>query len=110
MNEHVVQAMSGAPDYEQKELRSSKEHISAVLRMARAELLLLCFYPMDELYTKHGKKYRGNLKKFLMIQTLVFVYWLRGHLNAQAFKLVDVHGGKHGGGVRLAAFQLWKLL
>ncbi len=34
-------AMSGALDYEQKELRSNEEHVSAVLRMAWAELLLL---------------------------------------------------------------------
>lgn len=34
-------AMSGAPGYEQKELRSNGEHVSAVLRMARAELLYL---------------------------------------------------------------------
>ncbi len=39
MNERVLQAMSGAPDYEQKELRSNGEHVCAVLRMARAELL-----------------------------------------------------------------------
>ncbi len=34
-------AMSGTPDYEQKELRSNGEHVSAVLRMAWAELLLI---------------------------------------------------------------------
>lgn len=33
-------AMSGAPGYEQKELRSNGEHVSAVLRMARSELFL----------------------------------------------------------------------
>lgn len=33
-------AMSGAPGYEQKELRSNGEHVSAVLRMERAELFL----------------------------------------------------------------------
>ena len=38
MNENVLQAMRGAPFYEQKELRSNGEHVSAVLRMARAEL------------------------------------------------------------------------
>ena len=37
-------AMSGAPDYEQKELRSNGEHVSAVLRMARAKLLLLYLF------------------------------------------------------------------
>ena len=52
MNEHVVPDMSGAPEYEQKELRSNEVHVSAILRMARAELLLIflffsflhCFY------------------------------------------------------------------
>lgn len=39
MNEHVVRDMSGAPEYEQKELRSNEVHVSAILRMARAELL-----------------------------------------------------------------------
>ena len=31
---HVIPAMSGAPDYEQKELQSNEKHVSAVLRMA----------------------------------------------------------------------------
>ena len=39
MNEHIMPAMSGTPDYEQKELRSNGKHVSAVLRMAWAELL-----------------------------------------------------------------------
>jgi len=34
MNEYVIPAMSGAPDYEKKELQSSEKHVSAVLRMA----------------------------------------------------------------------------
>jgi len=41
MNEHIMPAMSGTPDYEQKELRSNGKHVSAVLRMAWAELLLI---------------------------------------------------------------------
>ena len=44
MNEHVVPAMSGAPEYEQKELRSNEVHVSAILRMARAELLLIFLF------------------------------------------------------------------
>ena len=39
MNEHGILAMNGAPDYEQKELQSNEKHVSAVLRMAQAELL-----------------------------------------------------------------------
>lgn len=52
-------AMSGAPDYEQKELRSSKEHISAVLRMARAELLLLFFTQWMNYTPNTGKNTEG---------------------------------------------------
>lgn len=39
MNERLMSPMSGAPDYELKELRSNGERVSAVLRMARAELI-----------------------------------------------------------------------
>jgi len=40
--------MSGAPDYEQKELQSNEKHVNAVLRMAWNELLslinfIICF-------------------------------------------------------------------
>ena len=44
MNEHVERDMSGAPENEQKELRSNEVHVSAILRMARAELLLIFLF------------------------------------------------------------------
>ncbi len=61
MNEHVILAMSGAPDYEQKELQSNEKHVSAVLRMAQTELLLYIATEMRYIMsTEKNKKQKTN--------------------------------------------------
>ena len=61
MNEHVILAMSGAPDYEQKELQSNEKHVSAVLRMAQTELLLYIAAEMRYIMsTEKNKKQKTN--------------------------------------------------
>ena len=54
MNECNLSAMSGAPFYEQSQLRSSGKALKVPLRMARAELLLF-----HELY-KHTRLRMGE--------------------------------------------------